>query len=522
MKLPSGFLGLFLTCSLAAGAAEPWTLERALNYALTHNPDALIAQQRIAAAQAGLEQANSAFWPRLQLQSGYTRTDNPMLVFGSILNQRAYSPSLNFNDVPDVDDLNARAVVTVPLYAGGRNAAGRQAAQANTAAARQDGAAVRNALGFEVARAFHTVLKTREFIRAAEAAVTSLETNLVVARKRLEGGSLLKSGVLDLEVRLAQGREDLIRARNANTLAERALRNLLGLEAGEFTVADTAPVVSEPNPGDYGRRPELAAARERETAAQAQVRGSKGGYQPRISAFGGADYDYGWVTRGDGRSYTAGLMAQWDLWDGFSTRGKIREAEANLESAREERHKLRLALALEVEQAWLNLQTAVARLAVGGKSVEQAEESAKLTRNRFEQGLALPAQLIDSETALVAARVRRAEAESDQRIAVAALRKALALPQLDPPPAAQYYATGPSTSRIPHFRRRGHSPRGGAVFQRLRPEAGAARGRFRPPPDRPGSHGDPPEQVTGNHRGGRRHGAGKTSGDAGGEVERAH
>jgi outer membrane protein TolC len=45
--------------------------------------------------------------------------------------------------------------------------------------------------------------------------------------------------------------------------------------------------------------------------------------------------------------------------------------------------------------------------------------------------VALSTQLIDSETALVAARVRRAQAEADQQIAVAALRKALALPQLD-------------------------------------------------------------------------------------------
>ncbi len=183
MKWPLAFLGLWLSLSLAANAAEPWTLERALDYALTHNPDARIARQRIAVAQAGLEQANSTFWPRLQVQSGYTRTDNPMMAFGSILNQRSYSSSLNFNDVPGVDDLNARGLVTVPLYAGGRNVAGQRAAKANTEAAKQDGAAVRNALGFEVSRAFHTVLKTRQFIQAAEAAVNSFMTNLVVAKK---------------------------------------------------------------------------------------------------------------------------------------------------------------------------------------------------------------------------------------------------------------------------------------------------------------------------------------------------
>jgi len=424
-------LGGLLIGSLA-GAAEPWTLERALEQALAHNPDSRLAQNRIAAAQAGLEQANAAFWPRLQFQSSYTRTDNPMMVFGSILNQRAYpSAGLNFNDVPDVDNLNARGVLTMPLYVGGRNKAGREAARANTEAARQDDQAVRNALGFEVARAFHTVLKTREFIHAAEAAVNSFQTNVAIAHKRLEGGSLLKTDVLDLEVRLAQAREDLVRARNANALANRTLRNLLGIEEGDFEIAENAPSATAPDSGDFSGRAELAAARHRERAAEEQARGAKAGYLPRVSAFGSLDYDYGWKYENGGGSYTAGGLLQWDIWDGTLTRAKVREARANLDSAREEQRKVRLALDLEVEQARLELKAANERLAVTQQAVSQASESATLTQARFEQGAALATQLMDAETALVSARVRRAEAETDQRIALAALRKAVGLPQLD-------------------------------------------------------------------------------------------
>ena len=426
-----GILGLVLSWSLSALGAEPWTLERALEQALAANPDARLAQQRIVAAQAGLDQANAAFWPRVQVQSSYTGSDNPMLVFGSILNQRAYSSSLDFNDVPTVDDLNARGLVTVPLYAGGKNAATRKAARANTEAARQDDAAVRNALGFEVSRAFHTVLKTRQFIRAAEAGVTSFEASLGVAKKRLDGGTLLKSGMLDIEVRLAQAREDLVRARNANSLAVRVLRNLLGIESGDFEVADKAPSVTAPDSGDFSGRPELAAARQREQAAQEQASAAKGGYRPRVSAFGSLDYDYGWKYDHGGGSFTAGALLQWDLWDGKLTRAKVAEANANLESAREEQRKLRLALDLEVERARLDLKAADERLSVTDQAVAQAAESASLTRARFEQELALSTQLIDAETALVAARVRRAEAEADRQIAIAAMRKALNLPQLE-------------------------------------------------------------------------------------------
>lgn len=423
--------GLVLACCLAAIGAEPWNLERALHQALTANPDARLAQQRVLAAQAGIEQANAAFWPRLQFQSSYTASDNPMQVFGSILNQRAYSPSLDFNDVPAVDNLNARGLVTVPLYTGGRNTAARKAARGNADAAWQDEAAIRNALGFEVSRGFHTVLKTRQFIRAAEAAVNSLEAGLGVARKRLDGGTLLKTGVLDIEVRLAQAREDLVRARNANALATRALRNLLGIEDGEFEVTDTVSALSAPASGDFSGRPELAASRHRVQATREQARAARGGYLPRVHAFGSLDYDHGWEYDHGGGSWTVGALLQWDLWDGKLTRAKVREANANLETAREEQRKLRLALDLEVEQARLDLKAANERLGVTDQAVTQAAESAQLTRARFEQEMALSRELMDAETALVTARVRRAEAQADQQIAIAALRKALGWPQLD-------------------------------------------------------------------------------------------
>lgn len=428
----------FLQVVLAAGwfgavavGAEVWTLEKAVERALAASPDARLAEQRIAAAQAGLRQAQAAFSPQFQFQSSYLRTDNPMMVFGSILNQRSFGPALNFNDVPDMDNANFKGVLTMPLYAGGRNAAARDAARANASAAREMSAAVRNALAFEVVRAYHDVLKTRAFIRATEAGVRAFETNRLVAIKRQNAGTLLRSDVLDVEVRLAQAREDLVRARNAHALALRVLRNLMGMEEGEVEVAETAPSLTLPAGTSYLARPELAASRERQRAAEAEVRRAGSGHKPRVSAFGSLDYDYGTRTEGDGGSYSAGVLLQWDLWDGLLTRGRREEARANLESAREEERKLRLALDLELEQARLALREASERLAVTEAAVEQAAESAQLTRQRFDGGLALATQLIDAETALVAARVRRAEAEADRAVAVAAIRKAAGLPQFE-------------------------------------------------------------------------------------------
>jgi hypothetical protein len=78
MKVQLAFLAGLLACAFTARAADIWTLERSLDYALPQ-PDARIAQQRIVAAQAGLEQANSASGrgcKPIQLHPH----DNPMLV----------------------------------------------------------------------------------------------------------------------------------------------------------------------------------------------------------------------------------------------------------------------------------------------------------------------------------------------------------------------------------------------------------------------------------------------------------
>ncbi|MBI4327519.1 MAG: TolC family protein [Chloroflexi bacterium] len=99
-----------LLCAVPTWAAEPWTLERALACALTNSPDARVAQHRIAAARAGLDQATAVFWPHVQFQSGYTRTDNPIGVFMAALNQRAFRPTLDFNNVPDADNLNVKGL----------------------------------------------------------------------------------------------------------------------------------------------------------------------------------------------------------------------------------------------------------------------------------------------------------------------------------------------------------------------------------------------------------------------------
>jgi outer membrane protein TolC len=422
--------GLLLLGMLTA-RSETWSLEDALRYARTNSPDARIAQHRIGAAQAMLGQANAAFWPKLQASSSYARTDHPVSVFGAALNQRSYSPALDFNRVPDADNLNARGSLNIPIYAGGRNVSARKAARAGLAASRSEAQAVAHTLEFEVARAFYSIHKTRRFIEAAESAVRSYELNRGLAEKRLNAGAALKTELLDLEVRLGEAREELVRARNASALALTALKQLLGVEDNTLAVAADPVQIELPDSASSQGRPELLALSFQEESAAANLRRAKAGRLPQVDAFGHLDHDRGWKFDGSGSSYAVGVVATWDIWDGQLTRNRVREAESSLELVREQERKLRLQIDYEVEEAKLLLDEAGQRLLVTRQTIAQAEESVALTRARYEQGLALSTQLIDAETALTAARVRHAEAEADRSIAVAALRKAQGLSQLE-------------------------------------------------------------------------------------------
>ena len=423
-------LRLILLAALACPSIqgfESLTLDEAIQRALADNPDARIAASRIAAAEGSLVQARAAFQPQVRVQSGYIVTNQPVSVFGMALNQQSFSSALNFNDVPDSDNWATGAIVTMPLYAGGKNVAGRDAAQKMLEATRHRADGLRDLLPLEVTKTFLLIYKTRALILAAQASVTAFESNLKLSQKRLDAGTALKTDALDLEVQLLQAREDLARTKNANRLTRHALANLIGLENSEVDASASMPRLEIPSSDQTPQRPEILAAESMAQSAAARLRQASAGWKPSVNAFGSAEHNRGARFDGSGTNYTVGVMAQWNVWDGKLTRGRVTEAEADYDAAQEAVRRQRLAISLEVQQARIALREADQRLGVSGKGIQLAEESVKLTRDRFETGLSLTAQLIDAETALTSARVRRTEAETDLRVAIATLRRALGL-----------------------------------------------------------------------------------------------
>ena len=82
------------------------------------------------------------------------------------------------------------------------------------------------------------------------------------------------------------------------------------------------------------------------------------------------------------------------------------------------------AVRLEVHRAYAELHAATQRIEVAKASVAEAEESLRITQNRYEAGISNVSDLLRTETAVLEARTRHLAAIRDQRIAAAILELA--------------------------------------------------------------------------------------------------
>ncbi len=421
-----------LSPTLFAAASAPWTLASAVAEAKSASPDAAIARERVNAARAMLAQASATDWPQLSLKAGYAQTDNPMQAFGMILGQRAFNSGIDFNNPGRVDNLNVTLALGYNLYSGGRDRARKSAARGMAEAAEIERTAALEQLAAEVARAYFRIRQARENVDAMEAAAAAMEASDRVAGLRFEAGQLIRSEALNLKVQLARIRERLLEARHQSALAARQFLFLLGREeAGPVVLASddaAASAFAAPDAPSIGSRVELQAMRRRIAAAEKNLLAARRSRMPAVNAFASYQHDQGWQRNGDGRSWMAGVQAELPLFDGPLTSGRISQAQAELAQARAGLRRLELALGLELEQARLAHQLAREQLDVTSTLVAQADEAARINRERFEKGSVLSSELIDVETRLTEARMRRAVASASERIAAAELRRAAGLP----------------------------------------------------------------------------------------------
>ncbi|SEM70765.1 Outer membrane protein TolC [Nitrosomonas marina] len=417
--------------------AQMFTLDQAIDYALSNNPDLQIAIERIKQAEARLGVALAAFYPQISARASYEHSNNPAQVFAMIVAQRDFDASAmqNINSPGYRQNFRPEIIGSLSLFRGGQDYQKSRAAELGVDAAEFERSSVRNALVEAVTVSYYAYLSAREAVKVARDSIYAISSELNQTKLRYEAGTTLKSEVLSLDVKLAEAKEAEIRAANGIELSKTSIANLLGLEnPGAFAVATTSRLNRPGIRASFNElleralteRPEIMAAARQVEISERELKVELGAYLPKADAF----VSYGQNSQSPGFSgqqdnVSVGVAVEMNLFSGFSTRQRVSAAQRKVKEMREMERKTRLAIEQEVKTAFLRLKEALARLQVSEVSVVAAEEAFRLVHEERRAGMATVTRYIESEVARNNAQSNSIAAHYDALSAEISLKKAI-------------------------------------------------------------------------------------------------
>ncbi len=396
---------LVLLAPLAADARRSMTLGQCIGYALERNVDV----RRSDVVRRGQEVAlNTARHSRLP---EVTASGSQSFDFGRGLTSSNTYVSRNTQSTSF--GLNA----SMPLVTGMRIPNQVAQARLNLAAATADLEKLRDDLSLQVAQAYLEALYQKAMLRVAEEQIVLSRSQL----KRIEAFALRgkASGVDVAEARSRVAQDDLsrVQAENAFRLALLDLSQLIELPSPDsLDVVDPSDLVPA-GVGDspeaiyaqaVARKPGVRADSLRIAGAERGVRIARSAYWPTLSLGAGLGTSY-YRTSGldnssfarqmrDNFSKSVGLSLSIPLFNRFSTRNSVRQAELDVEDRRWQLDATRKALYKDIQQAWYNAVAAQAKYASSQTAVDEAQASFALVARKYETGQANATEYDESRT----------------------------------------------------------------------------------------------------------------------------
>jgi outer membrane protein TolC len=419
---------------VAAGdGGPPLSLKEAVEIALAGNHRIGAAEAGARAAEAGLDEARSRRWPRVDLTETYSRTTNPVYVFSNKLGQEAFGPADfdpdRLNDPDALNNWRSEARVELPLWTAGRIGNAVEAAGHSRDAADSDRERTRQEVIFQVVDAYTGAVLARSHLAVAREALETARAHTKIVSDLKEAGLVVQSDLLQARVRETEMEEAVILAEAGVAVSDSAINLALGRDLDtpftlpkDLNVAREAGVsLAELESHAASNRPDLKRAESRVLAAERMERVEQGGYLPELGLTGMYEANAEDFIGSDGSNWSVFVGLKWTAFDGRGTRARVQKAREQAEQARRMRSLLGQSAGLEIRQAWHDLEAARKRIDRAGRAAEMSRESLRIVQDRYREGLTTLVELLDAQTRLTEARMREVAATRDAILASARL-----------------------------------------------------------------------------------------------------
>jgi outer membrane protein len=425
---------LIVAVPAAVAAQERLALDDAIARARSRHPSALTASIAEREAALKVDEARAALYPRVDAVESWQRGNLPVFAFSSLLSQRRFKAQ-NFdisslNNPDPLDNFRAALSVEQVIFDGAIGPSikaaelGREAAAIRRQQTGQD-------LATAAVDAYGRVLLFEALASAARAGVEAAVEDARRARDRYEVGTATQADVLSIDVHAAAMRERDIQARTEARIARTRLNELIGapLDA-QFALDGLPPVVrgAEAVPALEAEaleaRPDIRLSTIEQRTAEAAIAAARSAFLPQLAFRGGWEWNGGTFGTREG-GWLVGTEVRWNVFRGLGNRARLKGAEVALERHGQERQRIETAARLDVRAAAARLDAAEARREVAQAVVSQAAESRRITRDRYEQGLADAAALLQAAQAVLDAEAQEIAARVDALVRRAALDRAV-------------------------------------------------------------------------------------------------
>jgi len=418
-------------------AAEISTLKQGVNYALQHNRWLAADASAVVQAQAGGDEANGRFMPRLDLSTGVARTDAPSSYFGTRLNQQQitaadFSPAF-LNNPGFINNYQTRLNVSMPIYQGGALWAGKRQADYQAGASAFNHHFVQQQVILQTISAYVRARQMLADIGAVKTAVSAAEKHYQDTQALQKRGVLIDSDVMDAHVHLLRTRLKLKEAKNTYAQAVEILERVMGMDNTLTLLANEEPhladvhfSLAQAKQKALASRADLKALEQKHQAGLANVDYNKAAFLPHVNLVAGQEWNSSTLALKH-RNTMIGATVSINLFSGGSDRAKMHASQAKTVAMEMNISDLKQKIRNDVANAWRMLDESKARNASEREALKQSEESLRIKSLRYEQGISKTSDLLDAQLQVDQTRLSSIRANYDITIAQANLFLAMGM-----------------------------------------------------------------------------------------------
>lgn len=382
----------------------PISMTEVLNKVAANNQSLKISQEEYIQARADYRQTNAVFLPNITASHTGIATTNPLMAFGSKLNQQIltqadFNPNL-LNDPSQIENFATRLEIQQPLI----NLDGiyqRKAAKSKMEAMSLKTERTQDYLEFEVENAYMQLQLAYKAVDVLETALKAANANKKLAENSFKQGYLQRADVLNVEVRVTEVQNQLQTAKSNVQNASNYLSFLMNDESyvvyipsDDLTISSFATetkTLSE-------NRSDIKAMQLASNAYEAMNKADQMAYLPRLNAFGSFELYDDQIFQADASGYLFGAELSWDIFQGSKRIGKAQKSKSEFEKSKLEYQQYVSQSNLELNKAKRAFLDAENKLALNALALQQSKESLRIRTNRFEEGLEKTSDLLMAET----------------------------------------------------------------------------------------------------------------------------